>query len=61
MFPKNAWYVACTPADIDETPHRDERPRQLALRLALGKGRAARAPTRRSPASSWKASRTGRS
>ena len=30
------------PADIDETPQRDERPRQLALRLALGKGRAAR-------------------
>ncbi len=27
--------------DIDETPQRDERPRQLALRLALGKGRAA--------------------
>ena len=30
------------PADIDETPQRDERPRQLALKLALGKGRAAR-------------------
>ena len=30
------------PADIDEAPLRDERPRQLALRLALGKGRAAR-------------------
>lgn len=30
------------PADIDETPLRDERPRQLALRLAVGKGRAAR-------------------
>lgn len=30
------------PTDIDETPSRDERPRQLALRLALGKGRAAR-------------------
>ena len=30
------------PADIDETPLRDERPRQLASRLALGKGRAAR-------------------
>ncbi len=31
------------PADIDETPLRDERPRQLALRLAVGKGRAAKA------------------
>jgi septum formation protein len=31
------------PADIDETPLRDERPRQLALRLAVGKGEAARA------------------
>jgi septum formation protein len=31
------------PADIDETPQRDERPRQLALRLALAKGRAAKA------------------
>jgi septum formation protein len=31
------------PADIDETPLKDERPRQLALRLALAKGRAARA------------------
>jgi septum formation protein len=31
------------PADIDETPLRDERPRQLALRLAMGKGRAAKA------------------
>ncbi len=31
------------PADIDETPLRDERPRQLALRLAVGKGRAAQA------------------
>ena len=20
MFPKNAWYVACTPAEIDEKP-----------------------------------------
>lgn len=30
------------PADIDETALRDERPRQLALRLAIGKGRAAR-------------------
>jgi septum formation protein len=30
------------PADIDETVLRDERPRQLALRLAIGKGRAAR-------------------
>jgi septum formation protein len=28
-------------ADIDETPLRDERPRQLALRLAREKGRAA--------------------
>jgi len=31
------------PADLDETPLRDERPRQLALRLALAKGEAARA------------------
>lgn len=31
------------PADIDETPLKDERPRRLALRLALAKGRAARA------------------
>jgi septum formation protein len=30
------------PADIDETPHKQERPRQLALRLAVEKGRAAR-------------------
>jgi septum formation protein len=30
------------PADIDETPLRDERPRQLALRLAVQKGEAAR-------------------
>jgi septum formation protein len=30
------------PADIDETPLRDERPGQLALRLALQKGEAAR-------------------
>lgn len=30
------------PADIDETPLRDERPRQLALRLAEQKGEAAR-------------------
>ena len=30
------------PADIDETPLRDERPRQLALRLAVQKGQAAR-------------------
>jgi septum formation protein len=29
------------PADIDETPLRDERPRQLALRLAVQKGEAA--------------------
>lgn len=29
-------------SDIDETPLRDERPRQLALRLAVAKGRAAR-------------------
>ena len=28
--------------DIDETPLKDERPRQLALRLAVGKGRAAK-------------------
>jgi septum formation protein len=31
------------PTDIDETPLPKERPRDLALRLALGKGRAARA------------------
>lgn len=31
------------PADIDETPLKDERPRQLAMRLALAKGRMARA------------------
>lgn len=31
------------PADIDETPLKQERPRQLALRLAIEKGRAARA------------------
>ena len=31
------------PAEIDETPQEKERPRQLALRLALGKGRAAKA------------------
>ena len=31
------------PAEIDETPLRDERPRQLALRLALAKGETARA------------------
>jgi septum formation protein len=30
------------PADIDETPQRDERPGQLALRLAVQKGEAAR-------------------
>jgi len=30
------------PADIDETPLKDERPRQLALRLAVQKGEAAR-------------------
>ena len=30
------------PADIDETPLHQERPRQLALRLAVAKGRAAR-------------------
>ena len=29
------------PADIDETPQRDETPRQLALRLAVSKARAA--------------------
>ncbi len=28
------------PAEIDETPLKDERPRQLALRLAMAKGRA---------------------
>ena len=28
------------PAEVDETPLRDERPRQLALRLAVDKGRA---------------------
>ncbi|MDG1995969.1 MAG: Maf family protein [Emcibacteraceae bacterium] len=27
------------PADIDETPHKDEKPRELAGRLALGKAR----------------------
>jgi septum formation protein len=31
------------PADIDESERKDERPRQLALRLAVEKGRAARA------------------
>jgi septum formation protein len=31
------------PTDIDETPLKQERPRQLALRLAAEKGRAARA------------------
>jgi septum formation protein len=31
------------PTDIDETPLKDERPRQLALRLAVEKGRAAHA------------------
>lgn len=31
------------PADIDETPLRQERPRQLATRLATAKGRAAKA------------------
>ncbi len=31
------------PSDIDETPRRDERPRQLALRLAVEKGRSVRA------------------
>ena len=30
------------PAEIDETPLREERPRQLALRLALEKGRVAK-------------------
>lgn len=29
------------PSEIDETPAKDERPRQLALRLAVAKGRAA--------------------
>jgi septum formation protein len=33
-----------TAADIDETPLKDELPRDLALRLAQGKARAARAP-----------------
>lgn len=28
------------PAEVDETPLRDERPRQLAMRLAVDKGRA---------------------
>jgi septum formation protein len=31
------------PADIDETPLRDERPRPLALRLAVSKGRVVHA------------------
>jgi septum formation protein len=31
------------PAEIDETPLKQERPRRLALRLALDKGRAAQA------------------
>jgi septum formation protein len=31
------------PSEIDETPLRQERPRQLALRLAIEKGRAAKA------------------
>ena len=31
------------PTDIDETPLKDERPRRLALRLAIEKGRAAHA------------------
>lgn len=31
------------PADIDETPLKDERPRQLAVRLAVQKGEVARA------------------
>jgi len=30
------------PTDIDETPRRDERPRQLVVRLALSKARAGR-------------------
>ncbi len=29
-----------SPAEVDETPQRDERPRQLAMRLAVDKGRA---------------------
>jgi len=29
------------PADVDETPHRDESPRELALRLAVAKANAA--------------------
>jgi septum formation protein len=33
---------AVLPTDIDETPLRDERPRKLALRLAIGKAQAAR-------------------
>jgi septum formation protein len=36
------------PADIDETPLPKERPRDLALRLAVGKGRAAQAVHRAS-------------
>ncbi len=36
-------------ADIDETPAADERPAELALRLALGKARAAREAGREEP------------
>jgi septum formation protein len=32
------------PADVDETPLKDESPRQLALRLAMAKAEAAAAP-----------------
>lgn len=35
---------AIQPADLDETPLRDERPRALALRLAVAKGRAVARP-----------------
>lgn len=35
---------AIQPADLDETPLKDERPRALALRLAIGKGQAISAP-----------------
>ncbi|MGC1305098.1 MAG: Maf family protein, partial [Caulobacteraceae bacterium] len=31
---------ACDPADLDETPHRDETPRRLAERLAREKAMA---------------------
>jgi septum formation protein len=35
---------AIQPADLDETPLKDERPRALALRLAIAKGRAVAQP-----------------